>query len=191
MANDTVLCSKGNITVAKCRHMIQRQDKQALVEFVRNRFSERYITPLESIPSEPKNLRNGFSTMAISCLMIEALESFWQGLPDTRPRGASQAAFSSFFDRSDNLKNFRGRARDFYTHVRCGILHQAETTGAWRILRGGVLFDPKTKTINATRFHRELARCLITYCDALSAEPWNAEIWRLFRKKMNAIFKNA
>jgi hypothetical protein len=191
MADETILCQKGMVTVAKCRAMIERQDRDALAGFIRDRFTERYITPLESIPQEPKHLRNGFCTMAICCLMIEALESFWQGLPDTNfPRGSS-GAFCSFFDRSDNLKAFRGHARDFYTHVRCGILHQAETTGGWKIRRKGILFDPTTTTINATRFHRELARCLDTYHNALASEPWKSEVWAAFNKKIKAIFKNA
>lgn len=191
MTDDTVLCRKRNVTVAKCREMIQRQDRNALAGFIRDRFTERYITPLESIPQKPKDLRNGFCTMAVCCLMIEALESFWQGLPDTNfPRGSS-GAFCSFFDRSDNLKDFRGHARDFYTHVRCGILHQAETTDGWKIRRKGVLFDPSSKSINATRFHRQLSHCLDTYCNALTSHPWTSQLWEAFRKKMKAILKNA
>jgi hypothetical protein len=67
--------------------------------------------------------------MAVSCLMIEALECFRQGWIDTKERGKGAQAFRLFFDTAEPLKEFRGYAPAFYTHVRCGILHQAETTG--------------------------------------------------------------
>ena len=40
---------------------------------------------------------------------------------------AQPETFRLFFDAVDSFKAFRGR--DLYKHVRCGILHQAETTG--------------------------------------------------------------
>ncbi|HEY5883250.1 MAG TPA: hypothetical protein VIT88_01105 [Pyrinomonadaceae bacterium] len=72
-----------------------------------------------------------------------------------------------------------------------GILHQAETTDGWKIRRKGILFDLPRKTVNATRFHRQLAHCLDTYCNALTSQPWNSLLWAAFTKKMKAIFKNA
>ncbi len=190
MTNDTVLCQKGKITVAKYRSMIQQQRKLEIVQFVRDRFTERYITPLQSIPKMPRNLRNGFCTMAICCLMIESLESFWHGWPVTD--GKSRLAFCSFFDRSPNLKDFRGHAGEFYKHVRCGILHQAETTGGWKITRKGLLlFEPLTKTIDATLFHNEMVRCLDSYCSALEYEGLDSELWSALKNKMEAICKNS
>ena len=190
MADDTILCQKGKITVAVYRAMIQQRKKPEIAQFIHDRFTERYIRPLRAIPKFPKNLRNGFCTMAICCLMIEALESFWQGLANTRPTGASSGAFASFFNRSDNLKEFRAYAGKFYTNVRCGILHQAETTGGWKIRREGILFDPHTLTINASRFHDELERCLDTYCSALRHEQLDSPLWIAFKNKMKAISRN-
>jgi hypothetical protein len=123
--------------------------------------------------------------------MIEALESFWQGLANTRPTGASRAAFSSFFDRSHNLEEFRPYAGEFYTHVRCGILHQAESTGGWKIRRDGILFNPRTLTINASRFHDELGRCLAVYCLALQHEQFDSPLWTAFKNKMTVICRNS
>ncbi len=187
MADNTILCQTGKVTVAKYRSMIQQKRKPEVAQFIHDRFTERYITPLKGVPKEQ---RNGFCTMAICCLMIEALESFWRGLPHTKTKDASRGAFCSFFARSQNLKDFRGHAEEFYTHVRCGILHQAETTRGWKIRRRGILFDPTTLTINATRFHRELARCLDTYCDALEADTSDTDLWVALERKMEAICKN-
>ena len=117
MANDTILCQKNKVTVAKYRTTLQQGRKLELAKFVYDRFNERYVNLLMAVPADKKN---GFCIMAISCLMIEALESFWQGVADTT--GASGAAFQSFFDRQAGLKAFSGHAKAFYQHVRCGIL---------------------------------------------------------------------
>ena len=47
----------------------------------------------------------------------------------------------SFFDVESAFAPFRGHVRDFYKGVRCGILHQAETTMGWRIRRDGDLVE--------------------------------------------------
>ena len=142
------------------------------------------VTPLRG----DRHLKHGFCTIAICCLMIEALESFWRGWPHSRSK--SESAFCFFFDRSSNLSIFRGYASDFYKHIRCGILHQAETTNGWRVRRNGPLFDLATKTINATKFHDEMENCLQEYTDTLKALDWDSEIWKNLRKKMKAIISH-
>ena len=79
---------------------------------------------------------------------------------------------------------------DFYYGVRCGILHQAETTGGWRIRRRGVLFDTQSKIINATRFHKELELFLQEYRETLKDLDWDGEEWQCVRRKMAAIIKH-
>ena len=156
--------------------------KEEIIKFIEDRFLERFISPLED-----KQTKHGFSMMAVNCLMIESLESFWRGW---KKSPNSEQAFCSFFDRSDNLKVFIGHVGDFYKHVRCGIFHQAETTNGWHIIRSGDLFVPDTKTINATKFQTAMSNCLETYCAALRNAHWDTDIWVKFRRKMNAIIKN-
>ena len=179
MTGDTVLCWRLNITVNDYQLMVQQKRKNEIINLISNRFDERYLAPIKSIPQKEKN---GFCSMAVSCLMIEALESFWRGWGDTQSK--SELAFCSFFDRSDNLKVFRGHAREFYRNVRCGILHQAETTGGWKLLRKGVLFDSTSMTINATEFHKQMRFCLNHYCATLNKEDWTSELWENLRSKM-------
>ncbi len=185
MASDTVLCWKSRTTISDYENMVAKTEKNEITAFISDRFTERYVTPLTAISKENKS---GFCTMAICCLMIEALESFWQGWPDTK--GKSKDAFCSFFDRYDNLKVFTGHAGEFWRHVRCGILHQAETTGGWKVHRTGILFDSNTKAINATRFHDELKKCLDRYCAELRQEDWDGELWTNFKSKMKQVCKN-
>lgn len=172
------------VTIPDYLQMEEEKNKIKIVEFVKSRFSERYITPLRCDP----NLKHGFCTMAICCLMIETLESFWRGWDNSRNQ--SELAFCSFFDRNHNLSAFDGYVTDFYKNVRCGILHQAETLNGWRIRRDGFLFDTQTKTINATLFHNEMENCLNYYCSELGQRDWESTVWKNFRKKMKAIISH-
>src|SRR6185437_13876903 len=136
--------------------------------FVRQRLRERYINPVSRLePSE----KNGFSIMAVSCLLIEAYETFRQGWPSSDSKSA--LAFCYFFDREDRFKDFRGHFRGFYEHVRCGILHQGETTGGWKLTRAATkpLFESCERTINASTFHTLVAEVIDDYSLLLNNEP--------------------
>jgi hypothetical protein len=180
--HDTLLSN--NVTISDYIQMEKEKDKAKIIEFIRARFTERYITPLRC----DSELKHGFCTMAICCLMIETLESFWRGWDNSRNQ--SELAFCSFFDRNRNLSAFDGYATDFYKDVRCGILHQAETMNGWHIRRDGFLFDTQTKTINATLFHNEMEICLSTYCSTLEQADWDSTDWINCRKKMKAIISH-
>ena len=179
-----------SMTVPKYRRFEENKNREGIADFILERFTERYVRPLRG---DSKN-KHGFCTMAVSCLMIEALESFRQGWQDTKPRGKSEEAFRFFFQRcckqGAGLGVFAAHADDFWRSIRCGILHQAETTKGWRIWRSGCLFDRKRKTINATSFHNELEKALERYCHELKQSDWDSEVWRNLRKKMKAVIKN-
>jgi len=169
-----------SMTVARYRALEQAGDRHALACFVRERFDERYFRPVEDSRS-----KHGFALMAIGCLVIEALESFYQGLADTR--GKSAEMFRRFLNRGTPLRVFGGRNNWFYRDVRCGILHQAETRGGWRIRRAGALFDASTRTINASRFLRELRKQVEAYSNQLAQDD---DCWKRFQIKMQAVCSN-
>lgn len=169
-------------TVARYLSLQDSRARAAIADFIEERFEERYLDPIEVDPSK----KNGFAIMAISCLMIESLESFRRGWRDTRNK--SEAAFCSFFSQWDQFAEFRLVSGDFYRHVRCGILHQAETTGGWRIVRSGPILAHTT--INASRFSGALRHVLKTYASSLRTEDWDSETWRAFRKKMDVVCQN-
>lgn len=184
MAEETLLSS--SVTISRYLELEDRGDREGIADFVRERFSERYIVPLRG------GQKHGFCMMAICCLMIEALESFWQGWPDTKKR--SKKAFRFFFERcarqSSPLGIFSEVADDFYEGVRCGILHQAETTKGWRIWRKGPVYSPERTTINATKFLNEMEKALAFYCNTLRDSPWDSEVWQNLRNKMKAVIEN-
>ena len=73
---------------------VAARNKDGIADAIRRRFVERYLEPVTSSKHE-----HGFTMMAISCLMIESLESFQQGWPNSRDK--SKAAFCYFFDDND------------------------------------------------------------------------------------------
>ena len=160
---------------------------EKLAAFIRQRFRERYINPFLSLDSK---MKNGFSIMAVSCLLIEAYETFRQGWPSSD--GKSALAFCYFFDREDRFRDFKGSSKQFYEHVRCGILHQGETTGGWQITRevGKSLFDAPSLTVHATAFHSLLAEVTDSYSESLKTVAEKSETWKNFEKKMKATLDN-
>jgi hypothetical protein len=189
MSETTLLSTK--VSVAVYRKMEQQRNCEAIAEFIHHRFRERYIIPVLSVTAEEKN---GFLIMGVSCLLIETLETFYQGWESTEPTkkeaGKSKLAFTRFFEHQWQFKPFQGHAHTFWKHVRCGILHQGESTGGWRIKRSGPLFDENDLLVNATKFHRSVSGALDNYRAELIRCDWNSERWCNFRIKMNATIKN-
>jgi len=77
-----------------------------------------------------------------------------------------------------------------YVHVRCGILHQAETTGGWRIQKSGPIFDAAPKKVGSDEFLAVLKTAIAAYANALRQTEWAGETWVNFRSKMNSICTN-
>jgi len=149
-------------------------DKNRIAEAIRQRFTERYINPANapSCKDCDPSCKHGFTMMAISCLMIEALESFRRGWSNTN--GRSEAAFCYFFNTNDGFKDLRGHCEQFYKHIRCGILHQAETTGGWKVTRDKTkvpFFDSGSLTINAQCFLDNLSMVLIVMSSVGNSMP--------------------
>jgi hypothetical protein len=164
--------------------------RQVIAEMVFHRFRGRYIKPfLFNDDRFEDHYNNGFSIMASCCLLIETLESFYRGLENTQ--GRSKEMFESFFRREFKREPaFKGfQAATFYPHVRCGILHQGETTGGFTISKTGDVISDKRR-INARKFLSLMEKSLVAYREQLSNEEWDSEIWDNFRRKMRFIIEN-
>jgi len=162
------------------------ESKNKIADAILLRFMERYIKPA----TDP-SCKHGFTMMAISCLMIEALESLRRGWPNSNNK--SEAAFCYFFNGHTHFTELRAYCEQFYKHVRCGILHQAETTGGWKITRNKKevpFFDSKFLTINAQTFLDNLSEVLKEFCAGLKKADWESKEWKNVVKKMNALCAN-
>lgn len=192
------------ITVDQIQEMLQSRKKDVLSEFIYNRFYYRYIKPFEfkstNIITNPSGrkvneysllYKNGFSIMANCCLLIEALESFYRGWPNSH--GKSETAFLKFFTRDKNFHEFStdDMPTVFYKSIRCGILHQGETTNGWRITRDEDenLLDKENRKINANKFSEGLKKSIEDYRGELLKMDWGDEIWKKAKIKIEAIIK--
>lgn len=183
--NDYLLTEK--VTVGQARKWMKDKDdnaKSKLIELIYHRFYNRYVKHIKHIDS-------GFLMMAVSCLMIETLESFRQGKKNTKGKGVSEQMFIDFFTTDNTLfPGFKNIACDFYSSIRCGILHQAETTNAWRIIRKDDLLDIPNRTINAKKFVKALEKSLDNYIETLKANDLNSAIWVSALLKIEDVCKN-
>lgn len=169
-----------SVTVRRYRALHKADDRKALGQFVRERFDERYFKPV-MVSTSP----HGFTLMAVGCLVIEALESFYQGRPDTKRHSGDM--FRDFFRRDTPLKVFASQSNWFFKDIRCGILHQAETRNGWRIRRWGPLLDLSGRKINAERFMREVRHAVAAYSYQIQSDE---TCWANFQTKMQAICEN-
>ncbi len=98
---------------------------------------------------------------------------------------------SNFFTKNNHFLELEKKGSDIYKKVRCGILHQGETTGGWKITREGKeLFNTGSNTLNAVLFSERMKKSLNSYREDLLRAEWEAEVWVNFRAKMEVIIKN-
>src|SRR5260370_15300947 len=148
MPDDTILCGRPGSTYCVTVGGYNAWENEAdsgwskKPEFIRRRLCERYIDPVKALTLHPdtKIRKSGFYIMAVSCLLIETLVSFWRGWETTEPHkdaaghnipGKSREAFKIFFEEENRFAVFQGT--EFYKRIRYGILHQGEATGGWTI----------------------------------------------------------
>lgn len=181
---DTELAS--GTTIRHYRMLRQNGDTARIAGLIEQRLTERYFVP--TIWSDNSH---GFAIMAIACLMLESLESFRRGLSDSHRQ--SEALFCAFFQRENKFALFRPKAHEFYRHVRCGILHQGETTGGWRIQQRGLLLEESGTVhwVNALEFMLGLKESLDAYCASLKLAAPGDLIWRHAFSKLRAICRNS
>lgn len=176
-----------NVNVGDLLEWISKKDnksKEKIIEFINHRFSNRYIKHISKINS-------GFLKMAVCCLTIETLECFKQGRKNTKASGAGIQMFRDFFKSEEkNFPKFDVISDSFYYHIRCGILHQSETTDAWRIRRDGELLNIEEKYINSNKFVKALENSLRNYIIRLTEEDINSDIWKKAIFKLEDICNN-
>jgi len=174
-----------NVTVGQLQTWMDEKSDHSKIEIIKlmeHRFENRYLKHVKSIDS-------GFLIMAVSCFVIETLQSFREGEPDTSKIGKKM--FKNFFhNNQDNFSGFLEISGEFYKDIRCGILHQSETTNAWRVLRTGKLLDRTEFSINAELFIKSLDKSVKKYLDELKNSDYNSDIWKNAFVKLTDICEN-
>lgn len=182
-----------------------------LVRFLNERYTERFFRPIECLRRTPGNEQGyGFAIMALCCLLVETIECYREGFPDsdhcqlthlstlcensvaptdyklnTPFEITSEKAFIRFFNNDrhkEYLPDVDGKI--FYRKIRCGLLHQAQTKGTWRLVRTGKYWDADKLTINRDEFAERLRACFDSYLNELKASDSSSNIWMLAQRKI-------
>lgn len=194
-ALDSVLCwgTQRHPTTVKdlFRYLKTPMDyKNTLADFVYDRLYERYIAPFEEQDNEyssESDTKLGFTIMANMCLLIETLQSFKEGLKDSNKK--SENLFKRFFQENKEVFG-EFNASDFYKNIRCGILHQGEATGGWKIYPSGISINSEDKNINAIAFRNDMKEVLKKYKKDLEVTDCNTPLWDNCLLKLQAIIQN-
>lgn len=164
-----------------------------MVKIFFDRIESRYLKPVRLIAGDNEiGEFSGFSIIAIDCLVIETLNQFYLGLDETV--GPHKMAFWNFFHNSDHFKNHlnRSTAFTFYSHYRCGILHQAQTKlkSVVRIDQNEMIQTVTERVsdgliVDRSKFHSALEDEITSYMHKLKNGDVNLRA--NFVKKMNLI----
>ena len=178
------------ITIDKYEEYLKKKDKENIAKFIYHRLHGRYLKPFDFDDKDyEKYFKNVFAIMANCCLLIETLESFKNGWGDSNNK--SRKAFTQFFKNDKNFSELKDKGNEFYESIRCGILHQGETTNGYVLNKKGVaLFDTASKSINAYIFSKKMEKSLEDYKNILIKSEWDSEVWDNFRTKMRKIIEN-
>ena len=93
------------------------------IDLFKDRIKGRFLDQIESLSSDYG--KNGFAIMALECLLVETFAQFRKGLPDTD--NCSKEEYAKFLFEVLHCCASITVARKFYSYIRCGILHQAQT----------------------------------------------------------------
>lgn len=182
--------NKDHVKISTYEKWCDSRQSEKIADFIYERHHRRYIKPFKFDDEKyRKEYKNGFAIMANCCLLIETIESFYRGWAKSR----NELNFLKFFTREPLFNEFAtdDMPTQFYKHIRCGILHQGETTGGWAINRTNPnLLNKDGREINAFLFAKKLEETLVAYREELKSSEWDSQIWKKARKKMKTILKN-
>lgn len=157
-------------------------------ELLHTRIQTRFLNPIDWILEKRYECGEGFSVVALQCVLIEFLEAFYQGKIYTtskKPRefeyNSSKQLFSDFLlNHKPFSKHFTSKANvnGFFDNIRCGLLHEASTKETSRINNAPthdkiVLFeqdDPSNMRIYRENFYKAILEFIDLYkSDLLSS----------------------
>lgn len=170
------------------------EDWAKAILIFRKRISERYIEAADKLIELEANLsaiekKYGFVVLAIDCMLIETLQSFYEGLTDTAHK--SLKMFENFLTQTASFSKYftsKSLAKQFYLNYRCGILHQSETQEGALVWSFGQLLriDGADLTINRLSFHSALKQEFEIYINILK-DPTKQIERTNFKTKMDFI----
>lgn len=171
---------------------------QTAIDALQGRLYSRYIEPVDLLLEserglEEKDRRYGFTILAIDLLLMETLQAFKEGIPDTI--GQSKKVFKRYLEQSPSFSKFfttEDQREAFYVSFRCGILHQAEIQGPAIVWSLGDLYERADglEVLNRTEVHSAVKGDLDDYLTDLR-DPTHTDERSRFKYKMDSIANRA
>jgi hypothetical protein len=148
---------------------------------VRDRLEGRFLRYADQILPD---IHSGFVVLAIDCLVAETIQQFSEGIEYSKNPGG---VFKRFLGRSQFRPYFTPETvrEDFYSDIRCGLLHQAEAKNQWRVRRDQEKLLTRVGTgyvINVLLFHAAIKTTLDNYLSELLRPEENESRKKLWTK---------
>lgn len=158
--------------------------RKAFNDFFWGRVQSRYFEPIQSLRNDDSYHGYGFTIMTLLCSLIEFLESCYEGKTyrqcntnelDLHEYNRSKQCFIDFLTKREPFseKFSEVEAIDFYSSVRCGLLHEASTKNGWRIKgmsdSGVDIVCMETKTVYRDDFEAAIKEYIKQYGDELAS----------------------
>lgn len=159
---------------------------ECAVDIFKDRIQGRYINQIDLLSNDIN--ANGFTIMALNCLLIEALYQFENGLKETK--GSNKEVYSNYLKQIDPISFGVGTvAEDFYSNIRCGILHSAQTKAESRLTdRDGFVVAVENKVlIVSVAGVTNLVKSYFTSYTSRLLDSKEQELRKKFIKKMTFV----
>lgn len=165
---------------------------EAFDKFLLGRLRSRYLNPIAMVRDKGKWEGEGFTIVSIQCALIEFLGATRAGknFRHKNPQPPHEYKFSGdlFVDFLFQTPPFdklfsKGQAEDFYSNVRCALLHEARTKDGWIIWSAGATaVDCRKKIVYRDSFQGVIEGYINDYGLALTAD---ASLQEAFLRKFN------
>lgn len=196
--------------VSRVQRLLRAGDTDGLATFFVHRLSERYIEPVTASKTngfakaalacllletlECFRRGEGETPERQSAAYFRASLANHEGFLDlAREEKQAAEATRAALNHENEARTAQGKPRlrvhpddpTIYANIRCGILHQGETTRGWRLTPKVARFDWQIQWLNAHWFHAETARAVDAYANQLRALPFEDVAWRNFCAKLD------
>jgi len=193
------------------------------IKLFENRVNRKFFDPIELIIKGKALKGEGFTIVMVQCALIEMFAAFREGKIFNHRRSSSSPKYEynksqqMFTNLLRSAKIFKDNfweltptkkvvidkpfsAEEFYTNVRCGLMHEARTKGNWHITATPLNKSVKTEKqflileggkikIYRTVLHHRLIEYLTDYLDELrKTDNDGKELRKFFARKLDNLF---
>ncbi len=194
------------------------------IQIFNNRLRKKFFSPIQIIINDRSKNGEGFAIMTVQCAIIETLAAFRKGMifNHNNRNGnpayeykSSRKIFTEFLLSASIFKdhfwslditgamvpNNPFNSIDFYSDVRCALMHEARTKNNWHINLSPKKTDSKNESkfivtkngkikIYRTLLHYRLLNYFMEYQNELRQNNQDGEILRkYFARKMDSLFE--